>query len=503
MPSTLWQRFESALALDEGPRVSAPLLIAIAAVAGASWLLFPGELPWGLRSGDAFEYAEMARRLSRGEGFTTGIIYPAELWLGADASHPAVKFPPGWPLVLAGAFLVSGPREAAAQSAVGLLFVATAVAAAALAMRLAGRTAGCVAGLAAATSLELLLFSMDAVSEPLFGFWVTLFFLLLARGSPAILVGLVCGAAYLTRYNGALLLPVALVLLWARSAAQARRAPITALAWALAGFGLLVAPWWTRNLLVAGDPFYSLLNLNLYAGSQLRLGSSVFFEIDPELPSVVAVSLAKLKSHGPRLLAHLPFAAANLAAFAGVALACVRRDRLSLGFAALAAGTLAVVALAVPLGRYFAPLLPVMLALGAAGWVRHGGRLRLPALALLLAAPLLPPIPGELSDVQYFREKWEEQRSGAATPPTSGGWSCLTDRPLLVAREAARVVWQTGAIAIYAPLDPATFWRIVDEQPVAYVQLSDDRKIPPVRPGEHFVARRDCAPALYERRLAP
>ena len=109
---SLRQRLEGALALDEGRRVSVPLLLGVAVVAGASWLLFRGDLPWILSSGDAFEYAEMARRLSRGEGFTTGVVYPAELWLGADASHPAVKFPPGWPVLLSGVFRVAGPQEA-------------------------------------------------------------------------------------------------------------------------------------------------------------------------------------------------------------------------------------------------------------------------------------------------------------------------------------------------------------------------------------------------------
>jgi hypothetical protein len=490
MKSNAWQRLEGALALDEGGRVSLPLLLAVAAVAAASWLLFHAETPWRFQSGDAFEYGEMARRLAEGRGFTTGVIYPAELWLGAQPDHPAVKFPPAWPLLLSGLFLLSGPLEAAAHALTGVLVCAVAVAAAALGMSRGGRAAGCVAGLAVATSPELMLFSMDAVSEPAFAFWVTLLFLLLARGARGFWLGGVCGLAYLTRYNGALLLPVVMALLWARGAPRGAGA-------ALAGFLLPALPWWTRNLLVAGDPFYSLLNLNLYAAGELRLGSSIFFQIDPAQPPALAAALAKVASQGPRLLAHLPLASANLAALAGVALACVRRDALALAFAATVAGTLVVVAAALPLGRYFVPLFPVLFALGAAGWIRYGGRLRLPALALLLAAPLLPAFPRPLPDVAFLRAQRGTAAGAGETTPRERG-DCLSDRSRVIAQDAARVTWRTGAVAVYAPLAPETFWRIVDAHPVDFALISHPPLVTSARFAQHFQARPDCGPHVYE-----
>ncbi|MGH0032557.1 MAG: hypothetical protein ACQGVC_22425, partial [Myxococcota bacterium] len=361
-------------------RVSAPWVLATLGLGGVAWLVQHQGVPWLLGSGDAWEYAEMARRLARGEGFTTGVVYPAELWLGAGADHPAVKFPPLWPLLLAGPFALFGAGDAVAHATTGVVFATLVAVCSALATVLAGRGAGAVAALAVATQPWSLWLAVDAVSEPLFALTGAAGFLALALRAAPLWIGVACGLAYLARYNGAVLLPVALALLWWRA-----RSP-RALALCAAGFLACVLPWWVRNLWVVGDPFYSLLNLNLYiAPLMTRVGGSLFFQLEPDLASGVAADpLRKALAQLPLLLGRLPFASANLAAFAGVAWGCWRRDRLCLGFAVVAVATLGVVALALALGRYFVPLVPVMLALGAAAWVNHGGRLRAPALALLL-----------------------------------------------------------------------------------------------------------------------
>ena len=48
-------------------------------LAVALWLHAHRTLEWTIWAGDEFEYADVARHLARGDGFTTGIIYPAEL----------------------------------------------------------------------------------------------------------------------------------------------------------------------------------------------------------------------------------------------------------------------------------------------------------------------------------------------------------------------------------------------------------------------------------------
>jgi hypothetical protein len=80
---------------------------------------------------------------------------------------------------------------------------------------------------------------------------------------------------------------------------------------------------------------------------------------------------------------------------------------------------------------------------------------------------------------------------------------CLGDRPLVLAQDAARLVWETGAIAIYASNHPDDFWRIVDETPVEYAQMEHFRKIDQDEFGRRFERRSECGPGFYERRPVP
>jgi len=71
----------------------------------------------------------------------------------------------------------------------------------------------------------------------------------------AALAGIVCGAAYLMRYNGLfLLVPGLAAAVWSGGSAGSR-ARLTALF--LAAFALTAAPWWWLNYVHHGSPFYS------------------------------------------------------------------------------------------------------------------------------------------------------------------------------------------------------------------------------------------------------
>jgi len=136
----------------------------------------------------------------------------------------------------------------------------------------------------------------------------------------------------------------------------------------------------------------------------------------------------------------------------------------------------------------------VMLALGVAGWLRYGGRLRVPALALLLLAPLLPSLPAPLPDVRLIGSFLAQVRSRPAAPAVDPREaSCLAERPRVIAEQAARIAWQHDLVAIYAPVQPEALRRIVAEHPVALVQLRDERRKPPPA----FEPRADCGEGWY------
>jgi len=445
----------------------------------------------------------MGRRLADGEGFTTGVVYPAELAFGADAEHPAVMRPPLWPMVLAAGFTLTGARAGTVHVAVLVCHLVAIAAAAALAWHLAGPLVGTLTGIATAATPQLTALTFDGLSEPLFAACVAMAFLLAARRSPPFAVGVVCGLAYLTRYNGAVLVPVLLL-----PVVAGRRMLPTLLAYGL-GAAIVVVPWWIRNWVVAGDPFYSLLSLNLHFSTlQPTPRSSLYYQLVPDFGSAAAMApLDKLPGNLSKLARNWPLAAVNLVACVGVALACLRKDRLSIAFALIAAATTLGIALALPNGRYFVPFAPVLIALGASGWKRYGGRLAVPMLALLVATPLLPHVVPDLHDVALMRRARSIVREQVANGTYAANLertrklaSCLSGRPLVVSSNAAELAWSADVVAVYQPSSPGDFWRIVDEHPVRFVQTSDLRGVDRRRFDRLFRARPECGADLYERR---
>jgi hypothetical protein len=476
------------------------------ALATASWWYAHAVLPWGPWGGDAREFSVIARRLASGEGFTTPVIFPVELReFGATANHPSLMRAPLWPLVLAGFFAVFGPEGWAVDAATLVCFLGVVICSSALATRLGGAGAGLVAGIAVATSPQPLLFAIDGMSETCFALWVVLVFLLCARGAAPFWIGVVCGLGYLTRYNGGVLVVVACGLL-AFGPGRLRAA-----AWCAAGFLAAALPWWVRNALVTGDPFYSLYNLHVYmsplvAGNNLHL----HYMLEPDLEGPNAIDpIEKLRIIVPEVLRHFPYAGANLAACVGTLLAVVRRDALAIAFWSLALANLLVVSLALGNGRYFVPLFPAMIALGVAAWVCYGARTALPGLALVLAAPLLPTFPPPLADVGRLTAIAAGVRAGLGygTPkfPTDpdARTRCLEGRPVVLAEDASLIAWQTDAIAIHLPANGLDFWRIVSEQPVRFVQKRKWDRMGDELFDRHFTQRADCGPDVYELTTAP
>jgi hypothetical protein len=481
-------------------RAVAALCLCLAALLGVASALAvrEGNLP-GIRDVDGLEHAVMARKLAHGEGFSTNVIYPAELSLGAGSGHPAVHQPPLWPLVLALPFALFGADASVADATSVALFGLLVATAAGLAGARGGLLAGAVAALAVASTSASRLLTLEPVSATLFGVMVALVLWLCAAGAPAFAIGLACGLAYLTRYSGILLLPAALALVFGRR--RERRALLVC----CAGFLVAAAPWWIRNALVAGNPFYSLQSLGPWIAPGPPVpGIGPLFELRPE-QAVHASPLVKLTMQLPLLLTSLPYASVNLAALAGVLLGCVRRDAGCAAWAAVGAVALLLAAVTVPHGAEVAPLFPSMIALGAAAWMRHGGWLRAPALALVAAAAWLPSHPAEPRDLRQLRHTREYLRDASTREAPEAREAlrrCLDGQPMVLAAGAPRVAWQTDAIALYAPSSESAFWEIAEAHDVSFVQGHRSGDADAARLAAEFTLRPDCAPDLYERKRA-
>ncbi len=466
------------------------------ALAVLVWLVAHRDLPWVLWGGDEMEYADVARRLARGDGFTTSLIYPAELAYGAGRDHPSLVRAPLWPLLLSVSFAAAGPRDAAVHATLLVLFAACVGVATALGRALAGPVAGALAGVAVATSPQGLALSLLGGTETLYALWILVAFWLLARRAAPVWVGAVCALAYLTRYNGIVLLPFALGWLWFD---PARRRAVSA---CLGGFALVALPWWVRNALVTGNPVFTYYRWGIWFSPRTRTYTTTLLHmLEPSTSAPTAMHpLEKARLLLPAMLISWPVASANLSACVGVVVAAFRRERLSLLFLLLALATTVGLSLALPRGRYFAPLFPTLLALGVAGWMRFGGRLRAPAIALLLAAPLLPSIPREAPDLTLMRRLVFGSEGGEIDDP----WApCVGPGDLVVAENASRVMWISDATTIWLPASERDFWRVVEAHPVTRVYLERRRELLTDRFAQAFEPMPECGPNLYRPRAAP
>jgi len=197
---------------------------------------------------DALDFDRLAVALAEGRGY--GAAKPEAVPGGGATAFR----PPGLPVALAAVYTLTGTdvphdRWQAGRLLEVLLGVATVALIALLALRLAGPGAGLAAGALAAVYPPLLVPGASLLSEALF-LPLELGAILAAlahRRSPhpwrwAVLAGIACGLAALTRGNGLLLVPP-LALAAGTGARRSWRAP-AALAAAAA---LVVVPWTIRN----------------------------------------------------------------------------------------------------------------------------------------------------------------------------------------------------------------------------------------------------------------
>jgi 4-amino-4-deoxy-L-arabinose transferase-like glycosyltransferase len=464
--------------------------------AAAVWFVVHQDLPWELWGGDEAEYVDVARRVARGDGFTTGIIYPVELEYGVGRDHPSLVRPPLWPALVAAAFAIAGPEEWAIHLVLLVVFAACATVAFVLGAELAGLPGAVLATFAVVTSPDTLVLAFLGGTETLYAFWVLLAFLLLARGSHAVWVGAACGFLYLTRYNGIVLLPVALGVL--AFGGRAKRDVL----WCVAGFAIVALPWWIRNLLVTGNPVFTYYRWGVYFSPFERsYTTSLLHMIEPSIDAPTAMDpFEKARLLLPQLFLQWPLAAANLSACVGLLVACVRRNRLAIAFAVLAIATTVGLSFALPRGRYFAPLFPTLVTLGIGSWLALRSHWKWLAVAVLIAAPVLPEFPTPGPDLRFIRRLI--LRTDKLEFPEESWSGCLkaAEPAVVVAEDASMVGWKTDLTTIWLPATRDDFWRIVGEHDPEFVYIVTRRDLLDAEFAESFESRGECGPNLYQRR---
>jgi 4-amino-4-deoxy-L-arabinose transferase-like glycosyltransferase len=224
---------------------------------------------------DAVAYGEIARNLDAGAGFT----------VGASATQPSSDYSPGLPLLVAGAYELSGgPHERSARIALALIGALSVLFTYLIGRRLSGPGAGLIGAGAIAIYPALLEYQGMFMGEPLAAALLSgavLSILWVAdRDSrlPWLLPGALLGALALVRpeYLGVAVL-LGLVVFARDLKSDWRRAAASALL-LLAGVAVVVAPWTVCNA-IALDRF---VPVSTGGGQVLFAGTYLPSDGDPE-----------------------------------------------------------------------------------------------------------------------------------------------------------------------------------------------------------------------------
>lgn len=178
--------------------------------------------------------------------------YPGHL-VAAVGWQPSTYRPPGWPMALFALWRVVGPSVLAGRLLLVVLGAAMCVCAAVVAGHLWGTREALAAGLLVAVNPLLLSVGASLLSETLFCVIVlgAVALALGGRGDPSwrrlIAIGVLAGAAGLTRTNGLVLIPL---IAWLAVGGLARRPAVLRGVIVAAMAVLTIAPWTLRNAVV-------------------------------------------------------------------------------------------------------------------------------------------------------------------------------------------------------------------------------------------------------------
>ncbi len=246
---------------------------AITLLACALFMIYYSLVGFGFTNQDTFDYAQIARQIVQGRGFTTRQLnfFPYLL-----ALRRLGMLEPPWPslfrfplpsLLIALFFKLFGVSELSGMSAGGACYALSAGMLFLAAEKiLRSRDWALLAALTFVLSDSVLSHAVSDWSTNITVYPFTLALLIFiyvwmkAANKPSplscLLLGMIAGIAYLVRYNFLSYFPVAISALIIHRHGRGK----TILIWSVTGFIVVGLPWWLRNLLITGNPFFTLYN---------------------------------------------------------------------------------------------------------------------------------------------------------------------------------------------------------------------------------------------------
>lgn len=267
------------------------------------YVMFQATQVYELADARAMDQAQLARNISRGQGFTTFLIRPLTLARAPQfVGHPDLVNAPLYPYFLAALFRGLGAVTRVAAWASGIPFLLTVPLVYWLARRVFSRKVALLSVAAVASHLGLLTAASSGTHIGLLALLFTMLVVVLVllqeadarRGVWIAAAAALCAALYLTDYLY-LVVAVPTVVLVAGTARVRHRLP-SVLVFALV-FGVLCSPWWVRNFMVTRSPFYTASWSETIMGTRTHAGNTLYRDMN-----ATPDSLAQFLVHNPREL---------------------------------------------------------------------------------------------------------------------------------------------------------------------------------------------------------
>lgn len=249
-----------------------------------------------LRDINALDYAQIARHLYRGEGFTTSFIKPLSLvYHRSVENHPDLTYPPLHILSTSVLMHALGPTERAVTHSSGLAFVLTAPLLFFVGLRLFDLRTAALATVFYGANASYLDYAISGLEVSLLCLLLTAALLLAYLAASAgrremvfvAAAGAVMGLVYLTKYVWILAaIPIAVYLLVMNKQRRFARVAV------FIGFALIVAlPWLVRNYRITGNPIFTLRSTEVLGQTPAHPGNSLYRCYDEYVPSALGFAV--------------------------------------------------------------------------------------------------------------------------------------------------------------------------------------------------------------------
>ena len=227
---------------------------------------------WGFNtsyftSPDAYDYAQMGKEISNGNGFSTLQIFPRQIpffqkkgYLEKENWPNLSRYP--LPTIL-NAFFYKITKDAikAGVLQTGIFYLLSIPILFILAIKLTSLNTAIISTIFYAAHPLIFESSYNGMSESLATFFLLAVFLMTFSGKlskwKCLAIGVLCGLGYLARSQLIILFPLVALFIWISEKGKSKFRSIIFLS---VGSLIIVGPWFIRNTIVVGKPIFSFFN---------------------------------------------------------------------------------------------------------------------------------------------------------------------------------------------------------------------------------------------------